>query len=451
MKNAKVVALAVIGVLICSGFVLTARSDTSIGDARYISPGIYYGNLNLNNTIDWWNFTAYETHRINVTMIPPANADFQLELYDPAGGIMNGSYNGMGQVENVLYTADSGGNWTIRVSRYHGEGTYTLILAPVNYPPEIPAAPLGPAAGYVYTTYYYNTSTIDSENDKIKYQFSWGDTTSNLTSLYNSGQTAILSHQWTRPQTYNVTTAAQDEHLFWSDSSTPTSIALTQNDGGSGRDAGGNPATAVILPVGSYVGQRFNSWGTLYTTNPQDPVDFFNFTVQVGDRIHAEMTPPPGADFQLELHGPLGFVNGSYKGIGQMESLDYIADLAGNWSIRISRYIGEGKYTFALSVNVGWHLILKASVYPDPPETVTFWVDGVAYAANSTAPVNLWLPEGTHTIEAQDGFVRQIGQVYYWYYFYRWSDGVTSNLRVINLTQDTTLTATYVRSLHGWL
>jgi len=448
MRNEKVITLIAIGVLICSGLIATVRAEATIGDARYILPGTYTGHLNATHTLDWWNFTAYNTHQINVTMIPPGNADFQLELYNPTGTLKNASYNPAGVTENVLYRADSNGNWSIRVSRYLGEGDYTLILAPVNYPPATPATPLGPESGYVYTNYVHNASTTDQESDAIRYLFSWGDGTSNLTSLYASGETVSVSHQWTRPQTYNIAVTAQDNHGSWSNPSSAKSIALSQNDCGSGRDAGGSPATAAILSPDSYLGKRFVSWGTLYASNPSDQADFFNFTVQVGDRIRTEMTPPIGADFQLELHGPNGFVNGSYKGVGQTESIDYTVDLAGNWSARVSRYIGEGKYTFALSVNFGPHLRLQASVYP--PEGVTFWVDGVAHVAYSGAPVDLYLSDGSHTLEAQDGFVRQIGDIYYWYDFYRWSDGITQNPRTINLTQDTTLTAQYTRSKYGW-
>jgi len=69
-------------------------------------------------------------HVINVTLLVPVNADFDLELYGPY--LKDYSKNGTGVEETISYTATASGNWSIRISRYVGEGPYNITLA-VNY------------------------------------------------------------------------------------------------------------------------------------------------------------------------------------------------------------------------------------------------------------------------------------------------------------------------------
>lgn len=137
----------------------------------------------------------------------------------------------------------------------------------------------------------------------------------------------------------------------------------------------------------------------------------------------------------------------SKNGTGVEETISYTATASGNWSIRISRYVGEGPYNITLAVNYRLRLVLQASTYP--PDGVTFWVDDTEYIAYSNAPVHITVFIGPHHIEEKqrEGFEKEYApDVWYYYYFLRWSDYVTDNPRNINLLQNSTYTACYVRS-----
>lgn len=445
MKRTKLITLVIVGIMISATLVTCVHADGSIGNATFIPPGTYYGNLNETHTIDWYNFTAYNGHLINVTMIPPVDADFQLELCNPTGILKNASYNGVGQTENVLYYADSDGTWSIRVSRYIGQGTYTLILAPVNYAPATPSPPSGPASGYVYTSYTFNASTTDPESDNIYYEFDWNDSTSTtLVGPYASGATASAQHSWKYPTSYQPKVRAKDAHGFWSSWSNAASLTLGQDDAFAHIDAGSTFSSAIIIAPGTYK-------GTLYYPNYIDTVDYYNFTVSPGDFVWANMTPPPDADFQLELYDSNGeIISGSYNGVGQTEIVQGTATSNAMWAIRISRYTGEGQYNFTLIIapNHSW---LCIGVPQAPPEGVTIKIDGVSYVAFASTPVNVTLANGNHTLEAQQGFLKEewMPGTYFIYTFLRWSDGVTNRIRTISLTSNTSLTAIYLRSKYG--
>jgi hypothetical protein len=460
MKRLKITTLAIIALLICGTLVTFASatdpngndagSGRDAGDnaagAIFITPGNYTGILSYptpDDTQDWYNFTAYNTHRIYVDMTPPTGSDFQLEVQSPTGTIY-GSYNPGDAMESVNITATCDGTWSIRISRYTGQGQYKFYLATVNYPPAVPPAPSGPTSGYVYTSYTYTTSTTDPEGDTICYEFDWNDGATTQVGWYASGATASASHQWKYPTTYQLKVRAKDIHGFWSGWSTFRSVTLSQNDAGSGGDAGNTAATAIFITPGTYK-------GTLYYPNPVDTIDFYSFTAQLGDLIHATMTPPSDADFHLELLDPNGEIrSGSYNGQGQTEVVDTTAALGGTWYLRIFRYTGEGQYTFTLAVTPN-HAVLTISVPQAGADGAIIWIDGVAYTAYANTPVSVTLAKGSHTIQAERSFLKEewMPGYYFIYTFWKWSDGVTANPRTINLTGDLSLSAWYLRSKYA--
>lgn len=75
-----------------------------------------------------------------------------------------------------------------------------------------PAAPAvaGPGAGLTNTSYTYNSSSIDPDNDQVKITIDWGDQTADTSPMVNSGQNVQLSHQWAAKGTYSVKAQATD-------------------------------------------------------------------------------------------------------------------------------------------------------------------------------------------------------------------------------------------------
>ncbi len=93
-----------------------------------------------------------------------------------------------------------------------------------NSPPAKPSIN-GPSSGNTGSLLTFRASSTDPDGDKIKYGFDWnGDGIVDVwSSLFNSGQTADISHSWSNEGTFHVRAKAQDEHgaeSGWSDEKT---------------------------------------------------------------------------------------------------------------------------------------------------------------------------------------------------------------------------------------
>ncbi len=117
----------------------------------------------------------------------------------------------------------------------------------------------------------------------------------------------------------------------------------TQNDAGSGGDAGNSFSDALSISPGSFAG----------TITSTDTEDWYKFEVTQGQRIEVSMTPPSGVDFDLKLYDSNGNEKASSTlGSGQTDSVTYTADTSGTlyWRFKIYQYSGTGQYSFSLSL-----------------------------------------------------------------------------------------------------
>jgi len=463
MKNHKLLTLTIIALLIQATLITLAKAEptpipgdpgaTPETSIRVWSNITYLQSLNQSDTEDVYNFTAYKDHWINITLWPPPDTVLGMHLKDPTFQARASTYpSNTTQYINFKCTVD--GVWFLDIYLFSGPGgNYTFRIEPINFPPATPEAPSGPSICYVYNDSIFSTVTTDVENDSLDYFFDWDDGT--ITPIYSrlSGQVTNAIHQYLRPTdnvktAYNIKIRARDNHGNYSDWSTATNVIVRQNDDNSGNDTSNFMSGARYIYRYRFDDEILTSKGTLYNdTVPKDLNDWYNFTAAINDSISVTMTPPLNANFDLELWNPIGeSITSNNPNKGQKESITWKANVAGNWSIRIfiPNWInsGSGQYTFTLTIS-GYHLILKASIYP--PEGLNFTIDGITYHATQTQPVDVVLPEGLYTIKAQGGFIIWYGDYGYGYTFLKWSDGVTSNQRTINLTQNTTLTAIYKR------
>jgi len=118
----------------------------------------------------------------------------------------------------------------------------------------------------------------------------------------------------------------------------------TQNDAGSGGDAGNTFDAATSINPGSYK-------GILCNTEGDNGNDYYKFYVESGQKIYLSMTPPSGIDFDLQLYDPNGNLKaGSSYGAGYTDSISYTADSSGYWRARIYIFSGEAQYSFYVSV-----------------------------------------------------------------------------------------------------
>lgn len=111
-----------------------ANSGTDAGGtfstALAISPGSYTGYLEKNvDDNDYYKFTVNSGQTISITMTPPSSADFDIYLYNPAGTQKALSENGTGQTDTINFTADSTGDWRLRVYAYSGSGNYSFSVS----------------------------------------------------------------------------------------------------------------------------------------------------------------------------------------------------------------------------------------------------------------------------------------------------------------------------------
>ncbi|MCX6719470.1 MAG: C25 family cysteine peptidase, partial [Candidatus Taylorbacteria bacterium] len=79
-----------------------------------------------------------------------------------------------------------------------------------NTSPNVPSIPYGTIVGLRGVSYSYSTSATDPDGDQVKYTFDWGDTTTSVTGLVNSGTSASMSHNWNNAGTYQVKAMATD-------------------------------------------------------------------------------------------------------------------------------------------------------------------------------------------------------------------------------------------------
>lgn len=102
--------------------------------ATYVSWGTptYWGTLYASNptdTDDYYKYYVFSGQSMYASVTPPQGVNFDLQLYNPAGVLKAGSYNGANQMDEISYTADSSGYWRIRINTTtSGEGQYSFIL-----------------------------------------------------------------------------------------------------------------------------------------------------------------------------------------------------------------------------------------------------------------------------------------------------------------------------------
>lgn len=120
--------------------------------------------------------------------------------------------------------------WPLKDNGYGGlgdESNYAMASAGTGNTPNKPQKPIGPPGNPVVgrvlkgNSYSYTTTTIDSDEDQICYQWDWGDGTySEWSVIIPSGVGISGSHIWINTGVYNVRVKAKDinaEESEWSD------------------------------------------------------------------------------------------------------------------------------------------------------------------------------------------------------------------------------------------
>ena len=108
--------------------------------------------------------------------------------------------------------------------------SYLAVVISPNNRPDTPIL-LGPATGTAKTSYGYSAAASDSDGNQVKFTFDWGDSTTSVTALVNSGSSACASHVWAAAGTYHLKVKATDSRVTSSDWSNPWDVTISSNSG----------------------------------------------------------------------------------------------------------------------------------------------------------------------------------------------------------------------------
>jgi hypothetical protein len=118
----------------------------------------------------------------------------------------------------------------------------------------------------------------------------------------------------------------------------------TQDDMGTGTDAGDSLSVATAIAAGS---------GTGYIDST-DINDYYKVYVNSGQTISVDMTPPTGSDFDLYLYDSSQYqVDSSAYGGSQTDSVSDTATVDGYYYIYVEHWSGSGIYSMVITVTGG--------------------------------------------------------------------------------------------------
>ncbi len=230
------------------------------------------------------------------------------------------------------------------------------------------------------TLTFYLWQYTESGYDYIRVQYYSGSTWT------TAWQQAGSYQSWTQKSVSIPTTATQIRFWFYSDGSVQnegvyiddvvlraSGGTVTQNDAGSGGDAGNTFATALQVNPGSWSGCYLSS---------TDTTDYYKFNVSTGQQIKVKITPGSGLDFDLYLYNPSQTQKASSTaGAGVADSCVFTADATGYWYAKAKYYSGTaGNYGLLISVS---------GSTPSPTLAVSMTSWSVAAAGGTSSAVSV--------------------------------------------------------------
>jgi hypothetical protein len=346
-------------------------AGNSLSATTAIQAGSGMGYIDSTDTADYYKISVTSGQTISVRMTPPSGSDFDLKLYDTNQSQVDSSSLGGSQTDTVEDTASASGYYYIYIYRYSGQGIYSMAVTVTGGATQNDMG-TGTDAGNTLsaaTTIAAGSGTgyIDSTdpNDYYKINVTSGQTISvSMTppsgsdfdlKLYDTNQSQVASSSLGGSQTDSVTCTATSSGYYyicvhlWSGSgiySMTVTITggATQNDMGTGTDAGNSLGAATTIQAGS---------GTGYLDST-DTDDYYKVSVSSGQTISVSMTPPSGSDFDLKLYDPnQSQVASSSLGGSQTDTVTYTAIFSGYYYICVNLWSGSSIYSMTVTVTGG--------------------------------------------------------------------------------------------------
>ena len=339
--------------------------------AAVISPKSGTGYIDETDTSDYYAVNVTSGQTISVSMTPPSGSDFDLELYDTNQSEVDSSSLGGSQTDSVEEVSTSSGYFYIRVYRWSGSGLYSMTVTVTggatqndmdtgtdagNSISAATAISAGSGTGFIDSTDiadYYKVSVSSGQTVSVSMTPPSGSDFD--LKLYNTNQSQVDSSTLGGSQTDAVEATASTSGYFyiyvyrWSGSgiysmTVTVTGGATQNDMGTGTDAGNTLSAATTIAAGS---------GTGYIDST-DTNDYYKINVTSGQTISVSMTPPSGSDFDLKLYDAnQSQVASSSLGGSQTDSITYTATSSGYYYICVHLWSGSGIYSMTVAVTGG--------------------------------------------------------------------------------------------------
>jgi len=346
-------------------------AGNTLSAATTIAAGSGTGYIDSTDTNDYYKINVASGQTISVSMTPPSGSDFDIKLYDTNQSQVASSSLGGSQTDSITYTATSSGYYYICVHLWLGSGIYSMTVIVTggatqndmgtgtdagNSLSAATTIATGSGTGYLDSTDtsdYYKVSVTSGQTISVSMTPPSGSDFD--LKLYDTNQSQVASSSLGGSQTDSVTCTATSSGYYyicvnlWSGSgiysmTVTVTGGATQNDMGTGTDAGDSFGAAVTISAGS---------GTGYIDST-DTNDYYKVSVTSGQTISVSMTPPAGSDFDLKLYDTnQSQVASSTLGGSQTDSVTYISTYSGYLYIRVYQWLGSGIYSMTVTITGG--------------------------------------------------------------------------------------------------
>ena len=107
--------------------------------------------------------------------------------------------------------------------------TDTTQVSIASNAPFAPTKPYGPTSGAAGKEFTYTTKTVDPNNDKVYYKWSFGEEETEWIGPFNSGETVEITHIFEEQGSHIIKVKAKDINGEESDWSEPLSVSMPKN------------------------------------------------------------------------------------------------------------------------------------------------------------------------------------------------------------------------------
>jgi hypothetical protein len=343
----------------------------------------YYGAGAADN-VDWWKITVYGDGKLAAITTSDSTAEIDLRMYDRNGTTEIAGYDtGWGIHEGTHFNNLTPGTYFIKVFRYSGYGSYTIVnkftptrLAIDAEPNDSAAAALALSPNNSSTGHigFYTTGTIDNA-DWWKFTLpsdgrlvvnTVSDSTAEIDlRMYDEDKTTEIAGydiSWgINEATHRDNLMAGTYYVRVNKYSGYGSYSISNKYTPAAQNSDAEPNDSIPIAKPLTVGQIASGHLGYYRLGFTDSWDFFTFTVPAAwDTLFIRTVSDSTMELDLKLYNSQAAEIQSAGAWGIRELLVRSGTAAGTYTVGVKRYSGYGPYT-----------ILVSSTRPDSGQTPT--------------------------------------------------------------------------------